>query len=106
MGPGNPPPPHGPNISQFHAFSPDKLANSYVGSHAGGLAPRPTEILDPPLPGRLMILYVAGADPGFGQGEDPASEAESCRCSRVESCERSDLPAAGVQGPLKGPGSF
>ena len=32
-------------------------------------------------------LMVTGADPGFGQGGDPASE-------------------AGVQGLLKGPGSF
>ena len=36
----------------------------------------------------------------------PASEAESCRCSEAESCERSEHSAAGVQGPLKGPGSF
>ena len=36
----------------------------------------------------------------------PASEAESCRRSEVESHERSKLSAAGVQGPLKGPGSF
>ena len=26
--------------------------------------------------------YVSGADPGFGQGGAPASEAESCRRSR------------------------
>ena len=29
----------------------------------------------------------SGADPGFGQGGAPASEAESCRCSEAESCE-------------------
>ena len=40
------------------------------------------------------------------KGGAPASEAESCRCSEVESCERSEQSAAGVQGPLKGPGSF
>ena len=40
----------------------------------------------------------SGADPGFGQGGAPASEAESCR--------RSEHSVAGVQGPLKGPGSF
>ena len=48
----------------------------------------------------------AGADPGFGQGGAPASEAESCRHSEAESCERSEQSRAGVQGPLKGPGSF
>ena len=48
----------------------------------------------------------SGADPGFGQGGGPASEAESCRRSEAESCERSEHSAAGVQGPLKGPGSF
>ena len=48
----------------------------------------------------------SGADPGFGQGGAPASEAGSCRCSEAESCERSEHSAAGVQGPLKGPGSF
>ena len=36
----------------------------------------------------------------------PASEAESCRCSEAESRERSEHSAAGVQGPLKCPGSF
>ena len=36
----------------------------------------------------------------------PGAEAESCRCSEVESRERSEQFAAGVQGPLKGPGSF
>ena len=49
---------------------------------------------------------VSGADPGFGQGGAPASEAESCRHSEAESRERSEHSAAGVQGPLKGPGSF
>ena len=48
----------------------------------------------------------SGADPGFGQGGAPASEAESCQCSEVESHKRSEHSAAGVQGPLKGPGSF
>ena len=32
--------------------------------------------------------------------------AESCRCSKAESHERSKQSEAGVQGPLKGPGSF
>ena len=49
---------------------------------------------------------ITGADPGFGQGGAPASEAESCRHSEAESRERSEHSAAGVQGPLKGPGSF
>ena len=40
------------------------------------------------------------------KGGAPASEAESCRRSEAESCERSEHSAAGVQGPLKGPGSF
>ena len=40
------------------------------------------------------------------KGGAPASEAESCRHSEVELCERSEHSAAGVQGPLKGPGSF
>ena len=39
-------------------------------------------------------------------GGGPASEAESCRHSEAESCERNEQSAAGVQGPLKGPGSF
>ena len=42
----------------------------------------------------------SGADPGFGQGGAPASEAESCRRSEVS------ILRPGVQGPLKGPGSF
>ena len=40
------------------------------------------------------------------KGGAPASEAESCRHSEAESRERSEHSAAGVQGPLKGPGSF
>ena len=40
------------------------------------------------------------------KGGAPASEAESCRHSEVELRERSEHSAAGVQGPLKGPGSF
>ena len=48
----------------------------------------------------------AGADPGFGQGGAPASEAESCRHSKAESRERSEHSAAGVQGPLKGLEAF
>ena len=47
-----------------------------------------------------------GADPGFGKGGGPGSEAESCRRSEAESHERSEQIAARVQGPLKGPGSF
>ena len=57
----------------------------------------------------LTILHAqmeAGADPGFGQGGAPASEAESCRHSEAESREQSEHSTAGVQGPLKGPGSF
>ena len=40
------------------------------------------------------------------KGGAPASEAEKCRRSEAESCERSKQSVAGVQGPLKGPGSF
>ena len=40
------------------------------------------------------------------KGGGPASEAESCRHSEAESRKRSEHSAAGVQGPLKGPGSF
>ena len=36
----------------------------------------------------------------------PAPEAESFRCSEAESHEQSEQSVAGVQGPLKGPGSF
>ena len=51
-------------------------------------------------------MYLStGADPGFGQGGAPASEAKSCRHSEVELHEQSGQSAAGVQGPLKGPGS-
>ena len=39
----------------------------------------------------------SGADPGFGQGGGPASEAESCRRSKAESRERSEHSAAGVR---------
>ena len=42
----------------------------------------------------------------WSRGVAPASEAESCRHSEAESRERSEHSAAGVQGPLKGPGSF
>ena len=55
---------------------------------------------------RVKQAICAGADPGFGQGGTPASEAKSCWHSEAESCERSKQSAAGVQGPLKGPGSF
>ena len=48
----------------------------------------------------------AGADPGLGQGGAPASEAESCRHSEAESREQREHSAVGVQGLLKGPGSF
>ena len=47
-------------------------------------------------------VVFSGGDPGFGQG-GPGSEAESCRCSKAELCEQI---VAGVQGLLKGPGSF
>ena len=40
------------------------------------------------------------------KGGAPASEAESCRHSEAESRERSEHSVAGVQGLLKGPGSF
>ena len=50
-------------------------------------------------------MKLKGADPGFGRG-GPASEAKSCRRSEAESCEQSKQSAAGVQGTLKGPGSF
>ena len=53
-----------------------------------------------------MFSALAGADPGFGQGGAPGAEAESCRRSEAELRERSEQFAAGVQGPLKGPGSF
>ena len=53
-----------------------------------------------------LRFHISGADPGFAQGRAPASEAESCRCSKVESREESEHSAAGVQGQLKGPGSF
>ena len=53
-----------------------------------------------------FTLAISGADPGFGQGGAPDAEAESCRRSEVELCKRSEQFAAGVQGPLKGPGSF
>ena len=48
----------------------------------------------------------SGADPGFGQGGGPASEAKSCRHSEAESRERNEHSVARVQGLLKGPGSF
>ena len=57
------------------------------------------------LPSAISAIC-AGVDPGFGQGGAPASEAENCRCSEAESREQSEQSVAGVQGPLKGPGSF
>ena len=58
--------------------------------------------------GMLLSYYwlKPGADPGFGKGGDPASEAESCRRIGAELCEQSKLSAAGVQGLLKDPGRF
>ena len=35
----------------------------------------------------INLVQVPGADPGFGQGGTPASEAESCRRSEAESHE-------------------
>ena len=40
------------------------------------------------------------------KGRAPGAEAESCRRSEAELREQSEQFAAGVQGPLKGPGSF
>ena len=53
-----------------------------------------------------ICIAFSGADPGFGQGGAPGPEAESCQHSEVESCKQSQQFAAGVQGLLKGPGSF
>ena len=53
-----------------------------------------------------IVTEIAGVNPGFGQGGSPASEAESCWRSKAELHEQSEHSAAGVQGPLKGPGSF
>ena len=51
--------------------------------------------------GNLFVKFdqYSGADPGFGQGGAPASEAESCRRSEAELRKRSKHSAAGVQGP-------
>ena len=40
------------------------------------------------------------------KGGGAASEIESCRHSEAELCKLSKLYVAGVQSPLKGPGSF
>ena len=53
----------------------------------------------------LIALFRCGSRI-WSRGGAPASEAESCRHSEAESHERSEYSAAGVQGPLKGPGSF
>ena len=53
---------------------------------------------------RVILVQVRIQDLVTGGG--PASEAKSCRRSKVELCDRSKQSAAGVQGPLKGPGSF
>ena len=55
---------------------------------------------------KVQIKQESGADPGFGQGGPPASEAESCRRSEAESREPSEHSVARIQGLLKGPGSF
>ena len=54
----------------------------------------------------ILQLNQSGADPGFGQGGAPASEAESCQPSEAELHERSEPLPAEVQGLLKDPGSF
>ena len=46
-----------------------------------------------------------GADPGYGQGGGPASEAKCC-CIAEQSHKQSELSTARVQGQLKGPRSF
>ena len=55
--------------------------------------------LDPPMSNQVRIQDLV-------KGGAPASAAESCRRSEAELRERSEQYAAGVQGPLKGPGSF
>ena len=55
---------------------------------------------------KIFSHALAGADPGFGQGGCPGSEAEICQCSKAELYEQSKQFVAGVKGPLKGPGSF
>ena len=47
-----------------------------------------------------MMFVVTGADPGFGQGGGPASEAESCRHSEAS------ILRPGSRARFKGPGSF
>ena len=50
------------------------------------------------LKSQRLVPIKAGADPGFGQGGAPASEAESCQHSEAESCERAKRAFCG-QGP-------
>ena len=53
-----------------------------------------------------LIAYLQVRIQDLVKGGGPASEAESCQHSEAELRERSEHSAAGVQGPLKGPGSF
>ena len=50
--------------------------------------------------------HVPGAIQDLAKGWPPASEAKSCQCSEVGSSKESKPFVTGVQGLLKGPGSF
>ena len=109
--------PSGANFLHFHAilektiWPNNRLVPHLWGwhTHLGNIGPVIDMVLDQKSKSRLSVDYectISGADPGFGQGGPPASETESCRRSEAASHERSEQSAVGVQGLLKGPGSF
>ena len=48
-----------------------------------------------------ILTRAAGADPGFGQGGAPASEAESCRCSEAEYMSEASILRQGSRACLR-----
>ena len=52
------------------------------------------------------MIDATGADPGFGQGGAQLLRLKVADVAKRSRAKRSEQSAAGVQGPLKGPGSF
>ena len=90
-----------PLVNHFFKISSDffrKKWSEIMGWHARRSIPGYCQLQACPCGRRCGSGILSGGGPGF--------EAESCRCSEAESCERSEQCVAGFQGLLKGPGSF